>query len=108
MIEKEEKEKERPRAVMYLSPVKLLKNTNSTNLDSPEVGDFFKTPLMVLNLPATCGECYDTRALKVCLERWREGCKQVAESRNVLEVLRFILNIRVNASSDRIAVFVFM
>lgn len=93
---------------MYLSPVKLLKNTNSNNLDSPEVEIFLKTPLMVLKLPATCGESYDTRPLEVYLECWREGCQQVAESRNALEVLRVMLNIHVNASSNCITVFVFM
>lgn len=59
---------------------------------------------MGLKLPATCGESYDLWPLEAYLKCWREGCQQVAESRNVLEVLRFILNIHVNASSNCITV----
>lgn len=60
--EKEKKEKKdgrkkkgRRTAVMNISPVKLFKNTNSTNSESPRI-EFLKTPQGILKLPATCRE----------------------------------------------------
>lgn len=51
----EEKKKGRRTAVMNISPVKLFKNTNSTNSESPRI-EFLKTPQGILKLPATCRE----------------------------------------------------